>query len=556
MKILQIILVVSFALFRCTTENSLSDTGGSTETVGMVYSVDGEPAEDVIIEFVPVDYVDINQNSFDTAKSNDMGQFTFEMIDDGHYNLNYKKDGLVAFHKSVKIENGASSEIISDTIKFSGAIQGVVQLRKEHDNRETFIILKGTNRFCQVQDSVGNFTIDSIAEGVYDVTILTSYSYYESIDTTWEFYSGGTDTLDDTLVLKYIGIDIPDSLITQYDSYLQQVSLSWNPVDTSNFGGYQICRKEFGSADNYSVLKSFIRDTFYIDPNEETNIVQGNRYLYKISALDKYGASGKYTNPVEVIFNSAFEEEEYLFINKLNSSKLGGVVSDKEGNLFVVCSDTSLLYKVSYKNQQILEAFQLPDDCKPFDITILENNTLMIAGDVGCYNVDKNGKQLYRYSVYTTDIVTVDSTYLYYTASSEFYLSPDMIIRLNVLNGLRDTIIAGGFNTITSFNIDNDSIYVMSSSFGSGELSRLVLGTAKKETLYLFKSSSDNTDMIINDSIVTLLTGNLIIALDRNTKKIYSRFSLTEGAGSVTQCAGDSLMVLNNSGFICTVKRR
>ncbi len=554
MKIIQIILFVTLFFLGCTNQNTISDTGGSTETVGMVYLVDGTPAESVTVEFIPVDYSGIEPNSFKKSFTDVDGRFDFDSISNGHYNLSYALGNLMAFRKSVIIENGSCTEIINDTVRNFGSIKGVVKLKEEHDNKEVFLILKGTNRYTQVYDSMGNFLLDSVAEGTYEVTVLTSYNYYQSKDTVFDFYSDLKDTLTDTIFLTYEGIDIPDSIWFEYNPYIQKACLLWNSVDTTNFGGFQICRKEYESSENYSVLKSFINDTFYVDPNEETSIKQGCKYLYRISALDKYGASGKFSEPVIVSYDAAFKETLNVFVNGLNNAKLGGVVSDGEGNIFVVCSDTSALYKLSEETMNIVDTYPLPDNCIPYDITILDNKSLMIAGDVGCYNIKRDGSFLYRYSVYSTDIVTIDSTFLYYTTSSEFYLSPDMIVKLNVLNGVRDTLFNGDLNVITSFGVEDEYLYVVRNSYGTVFVDRINMGVNKKETLFSVNGNTGYSDLIVDDSTLTLLNGNALLKMQKCNWDLESRFSLKEKSCSIVKGDDNNLIVLNNSGCISTVR--
>lgn len=545
-----IIYLILFLIFSCTNDNITDGQGGSTETIGMIFTSDGTPAPGVNIKFIPTSFTPINPSEFDTTHSDINGKFDLSMLQDGSYNIMYSKSSLMAFHDSITILNHIPQAKISDTLKNIGSLKGVAKLKKEHDNQEIFIIIKGTNRYFQPYDTIGNFYIDSLAEGTYNISFITSYNNYENFDTTIHIYSNIFDTLSDTINLNFIGLPTPSNINKTYNNKLQIGSINWSPVSASNLAGYQISRRLNNNSYKFEVIGNLVTDTFYIDQTRNFNVLQGNTYVYRVCAIDSFGLSGKYSDTCKITYAPAFVNSNSLYLHNLNSSKLGGLVSDQEGKIFAVCSDTSLLYEVDESTFKITNTYKLPDNCIPYDITIMDDKTLMIAGDVGTYNIDKHGNKLWRYSVYTTKISTLNSQYLYYTSNSEFYKSPNMVVRLNTFNGITDTLFIDTLKTISSIAIDENKIYVLSNFFGELYLEQSNIDIYNPHQIFYISGHKGYSDFKVTNNLISILSNNRIECFIKKTMKKSSKFSLNEQTCNLLSITDNKMITLNCNGFI------
>lgn len=547
---LHILLLIIISISSCTKDNLTDGQGGSTETIGMIFTTDGIPASNVSIKFIPTNFTPIEPSEFDTTYSDINGVFDFSMLQDGSYNIMYDKNGLMAFHDSITIKNHTPQSKVIDTLKKVGSVKGVVNLKEEHDNREIYIIIKGTNRYIQPYDSIGNFNLDSLAEGSYDLSFITTYNNYNSFDTTVNIHSNTFDTLSDTIKLDFVGLPIPSNINKTYYKKLQRGLINWSPVIASNLAGYQVSRKSNEDLSKFEVIGNLITDTFFIDQTENYNVLQGNTYIYRVCAIDSLGLSGKFSDTCKINYESAFTNINTLYLHNLNISKLGGLVSDQQGTIFAVCSDTSLLYEVDERSFKITNTYNLPDNCLPYDITIMDDNTLMIAGDVGTYNIDRNGKKLWRYSVYTTKISTLNSQYLYYTSNSEFYKSPNMVVRLNTFNGITDTLFIDTLKTISSITIDDNKLYVLSTFFGELHLERSNLENYNPTQIYFQIGHKGFSDFKIINNTLSILSNNKIENYQKNIMKKVSKFSLDEQTCNHINISNNKIVTLTTKGSI------
>jgi hypothetical protein len=203
-KSLKIKGIIAVLLFQCI----LQCSGGGDEVitgitpasaVGYLYCYDGKAADRADIKAVPVDNL---PNSFPTnypSHTDSKGRFEFS-IPSGDYNIYCTQDSLRALLR-VKIQGTIS--LPNDTLKLPGRIDGVVRLAGGEDCRTVLIMIRGydANLISVPIDTSGAFTLDSLAEGNYQVRFLSIYRSYPVIDTSFNVLSGkSTDA--GTIIMK------------------------------------------------------------------------------------------------------------------------------------------------------------------------------------------------------------------------------------------------------------------------------------------------------------------------------------------------------------------
>jgi hypothetical protein len=100
-------------------------------------------------------------------------------------------------------------------------------------------------RFTTV-DSGGSFCLSDLAEGNYDLRIVSTDANYGFLGMHISVTSGDTTHLDN-IKLPFIGTPEIKNLTMQIDTLKQIVKLSWDKIDTSLIIGYNLYRRPTNS---------------------------------------------------------------------------------------------------------------------------------------------------------------------------------------------------------------------------------------------------------------------------------------------------------------------
>lgn len=529
-----IIMLLALFLISCSSSDNAHaiGEGGSTETVGFVISSTGDPAPDVLVQFVPADYVpDDKGTQFETRTSNSDGIYSYTGINSGTYNLMYKKGGEVAFRESLTVVNGTIKKKVIDTLSLFGSLAGVVRLHEKHNSDSVFIIIRGTNRFLAPLDSTGRFLIDSLAEGEYMVTFMADYDDYAKFDTTVMITSGFADTLDDTIRLEYEGIGIPLITATEYDSSLLHATIKWNAIDSDNLKGYQITRKT--CTPDSAIQETFFQtDTFFVDSCNNGTVIEGEKYLYQITSVNNGGMSSKWSKAASITYHSLFSKKDSLKLTKSEDASFISMDCSKSGMLYLVRSSEPLLHKINSETMTYVASYPLPDTGFPTDISLVNDSTLFVATNKGVYEIDTLGIRQWWYKAlswendkgtggrFTAQVSSLDSTSFYYTASMGLFATPNTIMRFNCKGGKRDTLVALSKGSIESFYIDTKSeqIYILIKQYNRLSLEQSSLHQYRPTTLYECDYSSDAQLCPCDDMSLTLLQNRRLLTLVTENK--------------------------------------
>ncbi|MBN1760819.1 MAG: hypothetical protein JW863_20995 [Chitinispirillaceae bacterium] len=287
-------------LLRCTLPSSQDEAGNISQTgngrvAGILYVSDGAtPARNAIVTIRPraslADTVGlgIGKRLADTATvtTDDSGKFEFDStLDTGLYVIEANQgDTALGLIDSVHVTDPDSTVVVEDTLKPAGSITGTIYLSEGGDVRKVFILAFGINRFA-TPNTDGQFSFDSLAEGKYDLRIISSLDDYAVLDTFGVPVVSEEVTDLDTLRIPFTGIPTPENLTVFYDTLTNSVTLSWETADPSLVQGYNVLRREGTSGQYTAVNAAFVPDTFFTD-TPENGLEKGVTYQYIIRATD------------------------------------------------------------------------------------------------------------------------------------------------------------------------------------------------------------------------------------------------------------------------------
>lgn len=280
-------------------QNDQSNQTDKGMIVGVIFNEDGSFAQNAKISFRKRSLLaDTSVAMFkklvvsDTATvtTNDNGKFVIDSIDTGTYViLSFDGTNNLALSDSVTVKSKDSTlNLPNDTLKPAGAIKGIIKLPEGGDPRKVIVLAFGVDRFAKV-NSDGSFKISSLAEGKYDLRLISSLDNYGVVDTVKIPVKSADTTNLDTIEMPYTGIPTPKNVKISYDTLRQISTLSWNKTDTNMINSFNVYRRNIDS--NTVLIRinmSPIIDTFYRDSSG----TQDQSYEYKVAAVSKTDNEG------------------------------------------------------------------------------------------------------------------------------------------------------------------------------------------------------------------------------------------------------------------------
>ena len=544
----QLIFLLLLLITSCTSISSGSFTdngGGATETVGIVYNTEGSAVPNVNVLFIPHGYSPNSGSSLiDTTITDENGKFNFSTISNGKYNLIFEKDSLKAFRSNLEIINKAITSSIKDTIKATASISGVAQLLPKHNNREIYVMVLGSNIYSSPIDSIGNFKIDNVAEGEYVLRFMTSYNNYEVLDTSIVIKSQENLILLDTILLPFIGIDIPTGLSAEYNSNLKEALISWNSVGNSTLDGYQLLRRISGTVDYSIVNRSVLRDTFFMEVSDGDLINEGSEWEYAVAGIDNDGLRGKSSKPIKITYKSLYTSKILLSSSSFVKNLKGAMAKGIDGYLYYISSSSGEIKRFDFKSNRVIKTIEIPGNGIPSDIKCLADFTIMVVTNRGVYNLDKNGKQLYWYNINSGNIDVDSLRYIYYSESVDFYDGENAICRFDSYRGVRDTIFISKDSTIVSFDYNSDNLFVLLKKFNNISVSKINCSTKLHKELFSREINCIKGDIEFSDNSISILLNGEVYSI--GNKKIKYRFSVGKETLRFLANSSNSFITLND----------
>lgn len=295
-----VLLVVPLSLnLLCTSSPVETGKNAGAAIAGIIYMPDGiTPAAGAVVHIRPRStladtsgYLPKSFSDTATVTTDHSGRFAFNTIlntgtfvieaDDG--------DNNHAIIEKVMIHNPDSTIEVADTLKPAGTIKGLVYLTEGGDLLNVFVLAFGIDRFAQVEND-GNFRFEHLAEGSYDIRLISSLDDYGTLDTNAVPVISADTTDLDTIILPFKGIPTPKDLAISYDTLNQTVRLAWAQVDTNLCDGYNVYRAIKGR--NFSLITQtpLPQTTLeYLDSAVQVDTV----YEYRVVARTTAGEESK-----------------------------------------------------------------------------------------------------------------------------------------------------------------------------------------------------------------------------------------------------------------------
>jgi hypothetical protein len=225
----------SFGIFSCAHNPGTGSEIGNARFSAKLYDRGGSPCAGAKVVFVPVGYAPrfplakVQTARICSTVTNGKGEYFFDSVPGGTYNIFGEKAGDQSFHDSVPVANGRA-EVQSDTLRPPGSLTAHIDLSNGLDYKTLMIIALGSLKFSFV-DSTGVFTLSEMAEGSYAVRITTLLDDWETKDTVLSIVSGKDETIKDTIPLAHknsrpIVKGLPDTTISLNDTISFNVSAS------------------------------------------------------------------------------------------------------------------------------------------------------------------------------------------------------------------------------------------------------------------------------------------------------------------------------------------
>lgn len=504
MKIFRIfacIISLLIGLLSCSRQEDTSGNGTliGNPTVaaikGTLYEVDGKtPARNATVylreknSLVDIGQMNLKKTSVDSVitTTDDQGVFSIQKVDQGLYMIECTDgNNNYALYDSVAVESPDTSIILpDDTLKPAGAIKGSINLSSGINPEEVFILVFGVLRFATV-DSEGVFCLADLAEGSYDLRIVSSNKNYGYIGTNISVTAGDTTYMNNN-ELPFIGTPEIKNLIMEIDTLKQIVNLYWDEVDTSLIIGFNVYR----SYNNGDYIK--YNELPLIDPEFHDSIIFPNRsYSYRVSVVKKDSTESAKSRALTGHNISMFSIFDTLYLDNYPQT-----VGKRHNPNSMIAADGSFYVADGKLIKQFDTSFNL---IRTLSDTSLNNPIDLATGTDGrVYVADVHGEYLHKILVFDNNGVVV--------RKYNFVGSPDTAFSLGIGASL--------------FSVDNKE--------------RLIIVSARKDSIYIcdtsgsiirswggFGDGSGTSDDCGITAITTDINGNIYAYEFENGIKVF-----------------------------------
>ena len=397
-----------------------TDTGNAHAVAGRLYHSDGiEPAAGVAVAIRPRNTLadtsgsGLARSMADTATviTDDSGRYAFDStLDTGTYVIEAASGNDAVLIDPVSIKDPDTTvDLPPDTLKPAGALRGVINLSQGGDLQQVFVLAFGIDRFATV-DSLGRFRFEQLAEGTYDLRIISSLHDYGVRDTSdVDVVSADTTNLD-TLELPFTGIPNVEGLSLSYDTLKQIVTLTWNQADTGLVQGYNVYRTHEDSTGNPAQLNAaVITDTVFRD----STALQDNSYTYRVKSVDRNGNEGLLGAKVGVEVVSGFKVVDTVF---QVGAEFYSMAARGDSVYTVTTEGLVQVFDQKGDTQHAWNAGVFLDGSRTYNaLHIRSIDTVLIVDVNSTVNFyDSNGKKFFAFTVpFTVRGITVIDTLIY-----------------------------------------------------------------------------------------------------------------------------------------------
>ncbi len=240
-------LIAVLLLSNCTRQPVTSTARPEGNIVGKICDENGSPVSDASVLLVPEGYSPLDHatgsTGIDSTRSDASGYFAFDVASSGKFNLLANNDSRYALRKSIPVNAGGAMDLPQEVLHDPGALSGTVQLSSMDDHHSALVLLTGTNTYASC-DASGVFSIGALAEGSYELRVLSMESDFAVVETTVTIVSGEETTLPPVTLFRKRVPQI-DAFTVDYDPLMMEAVLSWKTGDTDIIDSFRVyCNRE------------------------------------------------------------------------------------------------------------------------------------------------------------------------------------------------------------------------------------------------------------------------------------------------------------------------
>lgn len=297
--------------------------------IGVLYSFDGSPAAGATVRFYASGADPRSATPAAIVTTGQNGQYAVSGLTGGAYNVLGLKGTARSYLDSVTVSGEDTSNLPADTLREVGSVCGAVKLVGD-TTAGIYVLALGTGTFAAV-DSAGRFCLSDMAPGTYHVRILTTLAGYGPRDTVLMVPRGAADTVG-TIWINSSVIPVPVGVVTEYDTLMQVVRLSWRPCDPGLVSSYSVYRRNVDSNTvPLAIGQRSVADTVYMD----SAVVQDETYEYTVVARSGVGVLSRPTDAAVVTARTAFHMAQTIVLRRTFANRPRCFAVDSAHRLWV-----------------------------------------------------------------------------------------------------------------------------------------------------------------------------------------------------------------------------
>lgn len=314
------VVLVSLPIVMCNTRQTVSTEDiPAGNFVGKITDVDGSPVEGASVILVSEGFMPISAESengvLDSTLSNSSGYYSFDVGKSGKYNLLANNNKNYTLRKAIPVNASAQLDLPDEQLIPPGSLGGTVHLQSMDNHQSAVILLPGTNMFTYPSDASGDFMIPELAEGSYDLRIVSTESVFAVVETTVTVISE-EQTMLPLITLLRKRVPVIDEFSVVYDPLMMEATLFWKTSDADIIDSFHLyCNRE----QNIRPVLTFDGNvtTYTIDLILDSIMTR----TYQIAAVGEDGWEGEAVTGEPFTNNSVITTVEIKFPEEIVGAK-------------------------------------------------------------------------------------------------------------------------------------------------------------------------------------------------------------------------------------------
>lgn len=224
------ILIVILVLQSCSEEQGTTTTGPVDKQYGSLDGVINISNTNVPLEGVIVTIAGLSS----TTNSN--GEYSFNNIEVGTYNLSASRSGYLDFLQSVQMKQGANTFTFTLVPSLASFVNGKV---KNGLGNPMMNLNVSVGSRSDITDAEGNYSIEGVAPGLATIQVF-SVEYYDDYSQQFQMPTSGARTINITLISTVL----PQVSWIDLTKHSTSMSVNWNGINAPTLIGYNLYRQD------------------------------------------------------------------------------------------------------------------------------------------------------------------------------------------------------------------------------------------------------------------------------------------------------------------------